>query len=310
LVQMIILSEHHPSIILSAVALLMLCSGRNAVAFIPGTKGGPVPGIHKQILLPDAVKVAAPMHELHRSPESTNFWHSMGAAFASVAAAAALRKTGTGRRCSGSRSLQCVKLQPTSGTCSLTHGPVFLDQEGHQRGKLVARRSLKCCNSLYFKRERLYGDRYRRNLRNRAYNMFWKIKHKRLMKNVMWRVEQLELDPEVKTMDDVWPKVKAQLDNACITMDEICVQGVMHRNTVERRKDRLCRLILRMCIKKGILQKPEDPFIPAYKVLNYDMPICYKAREPRPWQLPGWKSPWMLKREYDQWKAQKEAQAA
>ena len=30
-------------------------------------------------------------------------------------------------------------------------------------------------------------------------------------------------------------------------------------------------------------------------VSGYDLPECNLVREPRPWQLPGWKSPWMLK---------------
>lgn len=33
------------------------------------------------------------------------------------------------------------------------------------------------------------------------------------------------------------------------------------------------------------------------QAIGYTLPECNLMREPRPWQLPGWKSPWMLKRE-------------
>ena len=35
----------------------------------------------------------------------------------------------------------------------------------------------------------------------------------------------------------------------------------------------------------------------ASQAIGYTLPECTMIREPRPWQLPGWKSPWMLKRD-------------
>ena len=37
-------------------------------------------------------------------------------------------------------------------------------------------------------------------------------------------------------------------------------------------------------------------FFDVAQLLGYKIPGCTHLREPRPWQLPGWKSPWMLKR--------------
>merc|ERR1719401_2818947 len=102
--------------------------------------------------------------------------------------------------------------------------------------------------------------------------------------------------------EEVMSEIKERLDEACLTIDEVSTQGVIHRNTAARRKDRMCRAILRGCIVKGLLEKPKDPFEPAYKSIGYEMPKSSKSREPRPWQLPGWKSPWMLKREYTKWR--------
>jgi len=170
-----------------------------------------------------------------------------------------------------------------------------------QRG-LVACKSLYSCYQLYFKRGGIYRDRARRNIRNRAYNIFMKNKYKKAMKRVLRYTVELEYG-ELKPAShaDVMSDIKEKLDEACVTIDEVCVQGVLHRNTAARRKDRMCRAILRGSIVKGLLEKPEDPFEPAFKTIAYEMPKCNKTREPRPWQLPGWKSPWMLKREYDKW---------
>jgi hypothetical protein len=139
-----------------------------------------------------------------------------------------------------------------------------------------------------------------------------KNKYKRAMKRVLTYCIELEFgDLAPKSLDEVMGTIKSQLDEACEVVDEVCVQGVIHRNTAARRKDRMCRAILRGCIAKGLLEKPEDPFIPAYKVIGYEMPPCYMTREPRPWQLPGWKSPWMLLREYKKWsKMKKEKEEA
>mmetsp|Transcript_138743 Transcript_138743/g.386907 ORF Transcript_138743/g.386907 Transcript_138743/m.386907 type:complete len:158 (-) Transcript_138743:154-627(-) len=157
----------------------------------------------------------------------------------------------------------------------------------------------------------MYRDRARREIRNRAYNIFMKNKYKKAMKKVLRYTVELEFgDLQPDSFEAVMAEIKDQLDFACRTVDEVCVQGVIHRNTAARRKDRMCRAILRGCVVKGLLEQPTDPFKPAFETLGYEMPECHLTREPRPWQLPGWKSPWMLKREYDKWLKQREEQNA
>mmetsp|Transcript_12808 Transcript_12808/g.30436 ORF Transcript_12808/g.30436 Transcript_12808/m.30436 type:complete len:269 (-) Transcript_12808:35-841(-) len=169
----------------------------------------------------------------------------------------------------------------------------------------VARRSLYSCYTLYFRRWRYYEDRARRNLRNRAYNIFMKNRYKKAMKKVLRYVVELEYgDKEPASHQEVMDEVKDMLDEACETIDEVTVQGVLHRNTAAKRKDRLFRGILRACVKKDLLpeRSDEDRFTPAYKLIGYTLPECNFVREPRPWQLPGWKSPWMLKWEWEKWR--------
>ncbi|CAK9106797.1 30S ribosomal protein S20 [Durusdinium trenchii] len=170
------------------------------------------------------------------------------------------------------------------------------------RGK-VARRSLYSCYTLYFRRWRYYEDRARRNLRNRAYNIFMKNRYKKAMKKVLRYCAELEFDDkQPDSFQQVMDEVKDMLDEACEIIDEVTVQGVLHKNTAAKHKDRLFIAILRGSVKKGLIQKPEDPFTPAWKVIGYTLPECNMLREPRPWQLPGWKSPWMLKREWEKWR--------
>jgi len=171
---------------------------------------------------------------------------------------------------------------------------------------LVQCKALNSCKTLYFRRGDIYEDRHRRNLRNRTYNLFMRNKFKRMMRKVLKYAREIEfMDRDPGSVEKVMDEMKPMLDEACLLIDETCVQGVLHRHLAARRKDRMCRGILRACVAKGYIEKPEDPFKPAYEVIGYELPICYKIREPRPWQLPGWKSPWMLKREFDKWRQQR-----
>jgi len=215
-------------------------------------------------------------------------------------AAAALRR----RSKAPSSVAQSVALMPFAGA---------VVQSGTDEKPLVARKSMNSCYNLYFgnKKGFNYSDRARRNLRNRAYNIFMKNMYKKAMKRVLTYCIDLEFgDDTPASLDAVWGDVKDLLDEACEIVDEVCVQGVIHRNTAARRKDRMCRAILRGSIVKGLIKKPEDRFEPAYKTLKYEMPVCTLTREPRPWQLPGWKSPWMLKREYKKWTNSKQEEEA
>lgn len=196
--------------------------------------------------------------------------------------------------------------QRRSRTSSLFAGVSFHANESPRVS--VAMRSLLSCHTLFFKSIWWYKDRARRNLRNRAYNIWMKNKYKKSMKRVLRRaVEIAKGDWQPQSVDEVMSDIKGILDDACFTIDQVCVQGVLHRRTAARRKERMCRKIGWACIRKGLLTPPEDPFMPCYKFIGYDMPRCTLTREPRPWQLPGWKSPWMLKQEYDKWKKLREA---
>jgi len=179
--------------------------------------------------------------------------------------------------------------------------------ETRRANSLVIRHGLKSCYKLYFHRVIPYKDRAKRNIRNRAYNIFHKNQYKRDMRAALKKVKEIQYgETKPSSLDEVMTELKPFLDNACLSIDEVCIQGILHRNTAARRKDRICRAVLRGCVAMGVAEKPEDPFVPAFEVIGYTMPKSYKTREPRPWQLPGWKSPWMLKREFDAWKKAKE----
>ncbi|CAE7467528.1 rpsT [Symbiodinium natans] len=213
------------------------------------------------------------------------------------------------RRAQDSRPAAChvATVVPQDSVAGLAFaGATTVDKVTSTRGK-VARRSLYSCYTLYFRRWRYYEDRARRNLRNRAYNIFMKNKYKKAMKKVLRYGNELEYgDLQPASHDEVMEDVKEMMDEACEIIDEVTVQGVIHRNAAAKRKDRMFRAILRGSIRKGLLKKPDegdpDSFLPAYKIIGYEIPECNYVREPRPWQLPGWKSPWMLKWEWEKWR--------
>lgn len=197
---------------------------------------------------------------------------------------------------------QSFAVSVTSTEARALTGGSLSQGETQSRG-LVARRSLYSCYTLYFRRWRYYEDRARRNLRNRAYNIFQKNRYKKAMKKVLRYCVELEhYEKQPESHQQVMDELKGMLDEACEIIDEITVQGVLHRNTAAKRKDRMFRAVLRGSVKKGLLKRPKDPFTPAYKAIGYTLPECTMIREPRPWQLPGWKSPWMLKREWEKWR--------
>lgn len=237
------------------------------------------------------------------------------AATLAALAALALRAAGRGpRQAAGAARARCAAL----------FAPVRRDSEGALAGSTavsvqevlrfdgfswssVVRRSLKSCFTLYFKRARSpYGKRHQKNIRNRAYNIYHKNRYIKAMKRVLRYCVDVEFgEVQPGSLAAVMDEIKAKLDDACLTVDEVCVQGVLNPETAARRKDRMCRAVYRACMARGYIELCKDPFVPAYKVIGYDMPVCYKTREPRPWQLPGWKSPWMLKKEFDMWKKNK-----
>lgn len=152
----------------------------------------------------------------------------------------------------------------------------------------------------------IYPPRAQKNMRNRAYNIFIKNNYKRAARQVNRYARQLiEGKENTGSLEKVMGEVSPKLDKAFKAIDMACVQGVINRIEAAEVKDSMCNLLATGCINRNYIEKPEDPFIPAFKLIGYEVPECNMVREPRPWQLPGWKSPWMLKKEYDRWQRQK-----
>jgi len=230
-------------------------------------------------------------------------WAALGAGVALALKAA--RGSAASRKVGPCRVALAV---PEEALGSSFAGATAADKGKTRRG-LVACRSVRSCYTLYFRRWKYYEDRARRNLRNRAYNIWMKNRYKKAMKKVLrfgYSLQQGDWQP--KSHQEVMDKCKNMLDEACEVIDEVTVQGVLHRNTAAKRKDRMFRCILSGSVKKGVLERPsykenpENRFLPAYKIIGYELPECNFVREPRPWQLPGWKSPWMLKWEWEKWR--------
>eukprot|EP00929_Paragymnodinium_shiwhaense_P004161 TRINITY_DN1048_c0_g1_i1.p1 TRINITY_DN1048_c0_g1~~TRINITY_DN1048_c0_g1_i1.p1 ORF type:complete len:345 (-),score=93.28 TRINITY_DN1048_c0_g1_i1:130-1113(-) len=239
---------------------------------------------------------------------------------ASATAAAAARRSSQARKTGVQKSAEAVCALMTA-TPAATRS-VFVSshsapqvREEAERATLVGRKSRTSCWNLYFTQKEP-ADEKRRNLRNRAYNIFMRNKYKRAMKRVLDWALDFEYGEEDEKMqfgskDEVLAAVKPLMDKACKTIDLVAVNGVLHPKAAVFRKDRLARNVMRGLVARGFITvtKEEKQFTPAYKLIGYDMPVTQYTREPRPWQLPGWKSPWMLKREFDKWQAKKEAEA-
>mmetsp|Transcript_122904 Transcript_122904/g.244450 ORF Transcript_122904/g.244450 Transcript_122904/m.244450 type:complete len:270 (-) Transcript_122904:114-923(-) len=165
----------------------------------------------------------------------------------------------------------------------------------------TACRSLGSCDTMYFRRGLLiYPPRAKKNLRNRAYNIYMKNRFKRAGRFVKRYARELYAgDRNPENMGAVMEEMKEGLDHFFKMCDEACVQGVIKTKEAAEWKENICVQLMKACIKRKFIERPKDPFLPAFKVLGYEVPACHLVREPRPWQLPGWKSPWVLKREYD-----------
>jgi len=211
------------------------------------------------------------------------------------------------------RGVTALERLERRGTNTLSFVPLAVLAALVLRSRTACRSSLRGCETLYFRRGLLvYPPRHQKNLRNRAYNLIMKAKFKRFVRLARRKGKEIEGgDWKPGSLKKAMKQLKVRMDQACETIDEACVQGVINRIAAAEVKDTMCKSILKGCIKAGYVEKPTDPFMPAFKALGYEIPECTLVREPRPWQLPGWKSPWMLKREYDRWQRKKrEEQAA
>lgn len=203
-----------------------------------------------------------------------------------------------------------------SSTCSAFTG-VSLHQESRckvddvitrnmifraKKGQLVFISTLKF---QWFRRNPRYLVKHRKVLRNRNYNLWWKHKYKRGMWRVLRRVKDYMADDNQKfdSVEEVTSILKPTLDAAFLCLEKCVIQGVLKKGTAANRKSKMLKLIIRLCRGKGILTLTEEErkFTAPHKILGYEPPECLDLREPRPWQLPGWKSPWTLKTEYAKW---------
>lgn len=166
---------------------------------------------------------------------------------------------------------------------------------------IVARKGMKNCTALWFKRIRPYSKDFKRNIRNRSYNLALKVKYKQQVRYVSRFVKRVEFNElKVTSLEDMVQQVKSKLDKAYQYIDFVVAQGVLTRQAAGRIKERLCKMLVFAARRKRFIEAP-DEFLPAYKIIGYEPPVFTFMREPRPWQLPAWKNPYQLKREYDKW---------
>lgn len=225
-----------------------------------------------------------------------------GAVAALVAAAVACYPRREARSARSAHAVVALQGPCAAGSASFAGdsapaaGPVV-----NAKRTLVVRKSIKSCNHMYFKKE--YKERHQRWLRNRAYSLYMKNKYKRAMRPVQrygWDLITDKRDPATK--EEALAEIQDSLDEACRIIDRVCVQGNLKPHLGASYKDKMCKVIKRGMIHKGLIEVPEDPFEPAYVTIGYTVPECHIKIEPRPWQLPGWKSPWSLWNEYNFWK--------
>lgn len=97
------------------------------------------------------------------------------------------------------------------------------------------------------------------------------------------------------------------LTHCATTIDYANVQGVLDWWDVIGLKEHICRKILRTCVEKGFMDPGTDKYKTAADRIGYTWPTNEFYREPRPWLLPGWKTPWQLRDEWVEWKEKKKA---
>eukprot|EP00931_Biecheleriopsis_adriatica_P024443 TRINITY_DN1522_c0_g1_i2.p1 TRINITY_DN1522_c0_g1~~TRINITY_DN1522_c0_g1_i2.p1 ORF type:complete len:313 (-),score=82.67 TRINITY_DN1522_c0_g1_i2:98-1036(-) len=222
-----------------------------------------------------------------------------GVAAVALLAAATSRR---GKRFQGGKGAECraILLQPAAASSPSAFAGISLEEE--EKCSKVACQSLRSCNSLYFRRWSYYPEQHRNKLRNRAYNIFFKNKYKKAVKKVLRRVRDMSATKGgYESVDQVLSDLKQDLDEACQFIDETTVQGVIKRYDAADTKTKMFDAIHTCCVRKKLLPK-KDPFTRSFVLLGYKPPKCTHVREPRPWQLPGWKSPWMLKWEFEKWR--------
>mmetsp|Transcript_145316 Transcript_145316/g.465596 ORF Transcript_145316/g.465596 Transcript_145316/m.465596 type:complete len:446 (-) Transcript_145316:118-1455(-) len=183
------------------------------------------------------------------------------------------------------------------------------EEEG-ERGS-VAMKGIKNCDNLYFKKyEYMYNHMQKKQIRGRAYNIHWKLKCKKELRRVKRSIKMMQSGIEErtpKTLEEFMGKLKNKMDEASLVIDEAHIQGVYRDDVAIAQKLLLCQMVLKPAKAMGFIRKKNRVYtMPHDEVkakLGWDFPVCYTLREPRPWKLPGWKSPWVLRREYETWRS-------
>merc|ERR1711972_54466 len=103
-------------------------------------------------------------------------------------------------------------------------------------------------------------------------------------------------------------RIRRSVNTACVILEQAAVQGPMLKPEVTAAKIRVFKNLWETAVAKGWLEEPgENDWEPYYVMVGFPEPETFKGvREPRPWQVPGWKSPWMKYKEYIQWQKKKE----
>jgi len=278
-------------------ALIALALLRFSVCFVPSS----VSLSDARPMLRHAAPAVSPMPDLCQRHDKA------GIAVATVAILAAMSRKAKPK---GVKPLTAVVLPRTSPTAleGSSAGSAFagLSVLKESRSPDVSRNFYpKSCKLLYFRRRARYMDEHRRVLRNRAYNLYFRNKYKKNIclaifamrdqfANENWKPQSIQ---KVKKM------FKVKIDTALIWIERATIQGVIKPRRAMQAKEKIFNALLEFCIGKKLIEitKEQRDFTPAYKLLEYELPKVHHRREPRPWQLPGWKSVYELKAEYDKW---------
>mmetsp|Transcript_23967 Transcript_23967/g.55330 ORF Transcript_23967/g.55330 Transcript_23967/m.55330 type:complete len:339 (-) Transcript_23967:63-1079(-) len=257
-------------------------------------------------------------------------------AFSTVAALGAVltfaahqRAAGTRRQAARAQNVRVTSVQGQFVGSSLGHVAArdastvtCFAKKNVTRGVPMSERQgyIKDAKVLYLKK-RNYKNRHKKNLRNRAYNLCYRNRFKATISKIYRLCKQMLLEERPDNVPSSMEEAKAvfepMFDEACFKLDDAAVQGVISKEEAVFRKDMMLKRVVNACAKCGYLELPEDiARTPAFEVLGYEVPKHDMLREPRPWQLPGWKSPWVLFAEFQQWenwrieKAKEEAESA
>lgn len=218
-----------------------------------------------------------------------------------LVAAASLRPRSKGHSLQGVSQAQAVPQLPAFAGASAPRlqAPLMGESKVTRHGRRWS------CSELYFKKTTNSNKRMK-SLRNRDFNLavkkefVGKIKSTNKYSTALFRGI---MKPMPSSLQEVWGDIKEQMDDACLTIDRACIEGVIHQQEAADRKEMLLdRLYL--ALKEANIPIPQIPgqagnrYLSSWRKLGYEIPVCNWLREPRPWHLPGWKPVVELRKEF------------